>query len=64
MRLTNQQVRDQFEDLLNQMDGWGDNKVNRDDSIAMREAFSIYVDGLNKDGIITDHQANTIANPY
>lgn len=36
----------------------------RGDSIAKREAFNDYVDGLNKDGLVTDKQANTWSNPY
>lgn len=34
------------------------------DSIAMREAFSNYVDSLNKDGIVSSRQANTWSNPF
>ena len=34
------------------------------DSIAKREAFNDYVDRLNKDGLISDNQANRWSNPY
>ena len=36
----------------------------RGDKIAKRCAFNDYVDGLNKDGCITDHQAYNWANPF
>lgn len=64
MRLTNQQVRDQFEELLKEVEEYSSNSIDRSDSIAMREDFNIYVDSLQKDGLITEHQANIIANPY
>ena len=34
------------------------------DSIAKREAFNNYVDMLNKDGDVTDNQANNWSNPF
>jgi hypothetical protein len=37
---------------------------NRGDSIAKREAFNDFVDYLNKDGQVSDHQADTWSNPY
>lgn len=34
------------------------------DSIAMREAFNSFVDMLNKNGQVSDHQAFTWSNPF
>lgn len=34
------------------------------DAIAKREAWNDYVDSLNKDGLVSDKQANTRSNPY
>ena len=34
------------------------------DSIADREAFNDYCDSLNKDGLLTDRQVNTMSNPF
>ena len=34
------------------------------DRIAKREAFNNYVDMLNKDGDVTDNQANNWSNPF
>lgn len=34
------------------------------DRIMKREAFNNFVDGLNKDGLVSDKQANTWSNPY
>ena len=56
MRITKKQVVAQFRELL------GDSL--RGDSIAKREAFNNYVDMLNKDGIVTDHQAYNWSNPF
>ena len=36
----------------------------KNDSIAKREAFNNFVDGLNKSGLISDNQANRWSNPY
>ena len=36
----------------------------RGDKIAKRCAFNDYVDGLNKDSCITDHQAYNWSNPF
>ena len=36
----------------------------RGDSIAKRCAFNDYVDGLNKDGLVTDYQAYNWSNPF
>ena len=36
----------------------------RGDKIAKRCAFNDYVDMLNKDGCITDHQAYNWSNPF
>ncbi len=34
------------------------------DTIAKREAFNNFVDGLNQNGLISDNQANRWSNPY
>jgi len=36
----------------------------RGDKIAKRCAFNDYVDSLNKDGMVTDHQAYNWSNPF
>ena len=36
----------------------------RGDKIAKRCAFNDYVDMLNKDGMVTDHQADNWSNPF
>ena len=36
----------------------------RGDSIAKRCAFNDYVDSLNKDGLVTDYQADNWSNPF
>ena len=36
----------------------------RGDSIAKRTSFNDYVDGLNKDGLVTDYQAYNWSNPF
>ena len=41
--------------------GWN---YGEKDSIAKREAWNVYTDSLCKDGIITEHQYNTWANPF
>lgn len=38
--------------------------IPRGDSIAKREAFNDYVDVLNRDGLVTDEQANNWSNPF
>ena len=39
-------------------------KEFRGDSIAKREAFSNFVDFLNKDGYVSDNQAYNWSNPF
>jgi len=62
MSITKQEVLSQFREL------WADVVANdpswRGDSIAKREAFNDYVDGLNKDGLVTDNQAYNWSNPF
>ena len=47
---------------------WGNflecNPSFRGDKIAKRTAFNDYVDGLNKDGLVTDYQAYNWSNPF
>jgi len=59
MRTTKKEVVAQFRDLWADVDPkW------RGDTIAKREAFNNYVDALNKDGIVSDHQAYNWSNPF
>ena len=61
-RMTKKQAVDSFREL------WRDLLVSephyRGDSIAKRCAFNDYVDSLNKDGMVTDHQAYNWSNPF
>ena len=49
-------------------ESWADFVANdpswRGDSIAKRCAFNDYVDMLNKDGMVTDYQADNWSNPF
>lgn len=38
--------------------------INSQDKVALRTAWNDFVDTLQKDGQITEHQANTWRNPY
>jgi hypothetical protein len=38
--------------------------IPSNDKVAIRCAWNDYVDGLNKDGQVTDYQARTWSNPY
>tara|TARA_Y100001973_G_C5088916_1_gene276403 strand:- start:534 stop:722 length:189 start_codon:yes stop_codon:yes gene_type:complete len=62
MRITKKEVVAQFREL------WADTVALephwRGDSIAKRCAFNDYVDALNKDGLVTDHQAYNWSNPF
>ncbi len=40
------------------------NRNLRGDAVAKRTAFNDFVDGLNKDGLVSDHQAYTWGNPF
>ena len=57
--MTKVEVVAQFREMLRES---GD--PLRGDSIAKREAFNNYVDMLNKDGDVTDNQANNWSNPF
>ena len=59
MRMTKVEVVAQFREMLRES---GD--PLKGDSIAKREAFNNYVDGLNKDGYVTDWQAYNWSNPF
>ena len=59
MRMTKVEVVAQFREMLREL---GD--PLKGDSIAKREAFNNYVDMLNKDGDVTDNQANNWSNPF
>lgn len=41
-----------------------ENRSWRGDSVAKRESFNNFVDALNKDGDVTDWQANNWSNPF
>ena len=62
MRLTKKQALTVFKDEL---------KVNQEsynlivkDKVALRESWNNYTDSLCKDGLITEHQYETWANPF
>ena len=61
-RMTKKEVVEQFRwdwsDFLKSNPSW------RGDRIAKREAFNNFVDGLNKDGRVTDYQAYNWSNPF
>ena len=62
VRTTKQQVLEEFktvwQGILSEQPNY------KGDSIAKREAFNNYVDGLNKDGIVSNHQAYNWSNPF
>ena len=62
MRMTKKQAVDQFRadwaDLIKSDPSW------RGDVVAKRTSFNDYVDGLNKDGLVTDYQAYNWSNPF
>ena len=53
-----QQFRWDLSDFLKSNPSW------RGDSIAKRCAFNDYVASLNKDGLVTDYQADNWSNPF
>jgi len=59
MKLTKKQVvqifKEEYSDFLQKFKG---------DSVAKREAFNQFVDWLNKDGKVSDHQAHNWTNPF
>ena len=59
MRMTKVEVVASFREMLRES---GD--PLKGDSIAKRTAFNDYVDMLNKDGMVTDHQAYNWSNPF
>tara|TARA_R100000734_G_C3273335_1_gene68734 strand:+ start:510 stop:698 length:189 start_codon:yes stop_codon:yes gene_type:complete len=62
MRTTKKQVLEEFKTVWQNILA---SKPNyKSDRIAKREAFNNYVDGLNKYGIVSNHQANNWSNPY
>ena len=62
MSMTKKEVVASFREL------WSDflqsNPNFRGDIIAKRTSFNDYVDGLNKDGLVTDYQAYNWSNPF
>ena len=62
MRTTKRQALESFRDLW--QDVLATNPNYRGDSIAKREEWNNYVDSLNKDRLVTDHQASTWSNPF
>ena len=62
MRTTKRQALESFRDLW--QDVLATNRNYRGDSIAKREEWNNYVDSLNKDRLVTDHQASTWSNPF
>lgn len=61
-KLTKKQVLEQFRELWREL--IATDPTFRRDSIAKREEFNNYVDSLNKDRQVTDHQAFTWSNPF
>ena len=61
MRITKKEVVASFREMLKDSPT---GTLLRGDSIAKREAFNDYVDGLNKDGLVTDYQAYNWSNPF
>ena len=62
MRMTKKQAVEQFR--WDWSDFLKNNPSFRGDKIAKRCAFNDYVDGLNKDGLVTDYQAYNWSNPF
>ena len=62
MRMTKKEVVASFRELWN--DFLQSNPNFRGDSIAKRTSFNDYVDGLNKDCLVTDYQAYNWSNPF
>ena len=61
MRITKKEVVASFREMLKDSPT---GTLLRGDSIAKREAFNDYVDMLNKDGLVTDYQADNWSNPF
>jgi hypothetical protein len=59
---TKRQVLAEFAELWRDM--LRSNPSLRGDTTAKRESFNDYVDGLNKDGRVTDAQAFNWSNPF
>ena len=60
-RMTKKQVVASFREMLKDSPT---GTLLKGDRIAKREAFNDYVDMLNKDGMVTDHQAYNWSNPF
>ncbi len=62
VRTTKKQVLEEFKILWQGILSEQPNYKN--DSIAKRESFNNFVDALNKDGIVSNHQAYNWTNPF
>ena len=62
VRTTKQQVLEEFKTVWQSI--LSEQPNYKGDSIAKREAFNNFVDGLNKDGIVSNHQAYNWSNPF
>jgi len=62
VRTTKQQVLEEFKTVWQAI--LLDQPNYKGNSIAKREAFNNFVDGLNKDGIVSNHQAYNWSNPF
>lgn len=62
VKTTKRQVLAEFAELWRDM--LRSNPSLRGDTTAKRESFNDYVDGLNKDGLVTDAQAFNWSNPF
>ena len=61
MRMTTKEVVASFREMLKDSPT---GTLLKGDRIAKREAFNNYVDMLNKDGLVTDYQADNWSNPF
>lgn len=59
---TKKQVLAEFSEIWREI--VKNNPNAKGDAVAKREAFNDFVDGLNKDGVVSGHQAFTWANPF
>jgi hypothetical protein len=53
-----EQFRHNWNVLIKQQPKW------KDDVVAKRESWNTFVDALNKEGWVNDHQAMTWSNPF
>ena len=64
MKLTKKTALAIFKEELTEATQNGTWTFSKSDVTAKREAWNNYTDGLCKDGMITEHQYDTWANPF